>query len=236
MTEWPSLSIVLLTYMRTEEALATVRHLCSNLGYEKHLRQFYIADDGSKGKHLDLLLEELERREEKVIGHHSQRFSPHTGIGWNKGLGIAFQNSDFVMVLEDDWVLQKQFDIYPYIEMLSECDGKPNEKGESKPNVGMVRLGGLPIGNNVETVGYHGHHYLKYYKDRQYAYSGNPHIRHARFVKKYGWYSEEKLNPGELELDYDGRIRSMDGPDIWRPADIPGWGVFAHIGETRYRE
>jgi len=145
--------------------------------------------------------------------------------GWNLGLGIAFQFSDFVMVLEDDWVLKERFAIHPYIEMLTQRD-----------DVGMVRLGGLAVGNNVEIVGWNGHHYLRYHKDRQYAYSGNPHIRHARFVKAYGWYSEEKLNPGELELEYDGRLRAMDGPDIWRPADIPGWGIFQHIGKARYRE
>lgn len=224
MTDYPLLVIVLLTYQRTEEALATLRHLCSNLGYDKHLRAFYIADDGSKGEHVNQLLGELELRKERVIGHHSQRFSPKTGIGWNKGLGIAYQNSDYVMVLEDDWVLQKPLDIYPYIEMLSERD-----------DVGMVRLGGLAVGNNVEIVGHNGHHYLRYYRDRQYAYSGNPHVRHARFVKSYGWYSEEELNPGELELDYDSRFRSRNGPEIWRPADIPGWGVFGHIGAKVYR-
>lgn len=225
MIEYPHLGIVLLTYKRTEEALATLCHLCENLGYAKDLRSFYIADDGSSGGHVKRLTSELEKRGEKILGSHSKRYSPNTGKGWNRGLGVAFQNSDFVMVMEDDWVLKQHFDIYPYIEMLSE-----------REDVGMVRLSHLAVGNTVEIVGYKGIHYLKYLKEHQYAYSGNPHIRHARFVRTYGWYSEETLNPGELELDCDSRFRAMDGPDIWRPADIPGWGIFGHIGEVRYRE
>jgi len=237
MIDFPKLSIVILTYKRTEEALATVCHLSENLEYAKDLRGFYIADDGTPGNHVERLTAELEKRGEKILGSHSKRYSPITGKGWNRGLGVAFQNSDYVMVMEDDWVLRERFDIYPYIEMLSQCDGEQTDKeGRVNPNVGMVRLGGLAVGNTVEIVGHNGHHYLKYHKDRQYAYSGNPHIRHARFMHAYGWYSEDELNPGELELDYDGRIRAMDGPDIWRPADIPGWGIFSHIGEARYRE
>ena len=235
MIEFPNLSIVLLTYKRTKEATRTLESLCAYLGYEQRLRSFYIADDGTPGKHVEKLLTLLQDKGERILGWHNQRFSPQTGIGWNKGLGIAFQNSDYVMVLEDDWVLRKEFDIHPYIEMLSQCDGQTEYKGTVSPNVGMVRLGGLAVGNDVRIVGWNGHHYLWYYKNEQYAYSGNPHIRHARMVRAYGWYSEEKLNPGELELDYDGRVRAMEGPEIWRPADIPGWGVFDHIGESRYR-
>lgn len=224
MTDLPKLAIVLLTYKRREEAVRTICALSENLGYEKELRGWYVADDGTGDNHVESLLEELGKKEEHVIGHHSHRFSPKTGIGWNKGLGIAHQFSDYVLIMEDDWVLTKPFDIHPYMQMLGE-----------REDVGMVRLGGLAVGNNLEIVGHQGHHYLKYHKDKQYAYSGNPHLRHARFVNAYGWFSNEKLNPGELELEYDGRVRSMDGPDIWRPSDIPGWGIFGHIGKDIYR-
>lgn len=226
MTDTPPLSIVLLTYKRTEYALRTIRALSKYLGYEKELRGWYIADDGTPPEdgHIETLLNELRKKDEKLIGYHSQRYSPNTGIGWNKGLGIAHQHSDFVLFLEDDWVLKTKLDIHPYVQLLCE-----------REDVAMVRLGHLPVNSIVETVGHGGIHYLKYLRERQYAYSGNPHIRHARLVKSYGWFSEDELNPGELELNYDGRFRSQEGPDIWRPADIPGWGIFDHIGEARYR-
>lgn len=220
----PRLPIVLLTYMRTEEALRTIQGICDHLGYEKELRCWYIADDGSPPEHVGKLLQCLDKNGEKILGFHNERYSPFTGKGWNRGLGVAFQNSDYVMVMEDDWELPASFDIHPYVEMLAQ-----------REDVGMVRLSGLAVGNTVDIVGHNGHHYLQYHRDKQYAYSGNPHIRHARFMHAYGWYSEEELNPGELELNFDGRFRAAEGPEIWRPADIPGWGIFRHIGEMRYR-
>ena len=225
MIEFPDLAIVLLTYKRTNEAVATIQGLIKFLGYEKEKRAWYIADDGSPEAHLKSVLNQLESSGEKMLGYHSKRFSPYTGIGWNKGIGMGFQYSDFVLVMEDDWILKEPFDIHPFVEMLVQ-----------REDVGLVRLGGLAVGNTVEIVGHNGHHYFRYHKDKQYAYSGNPQIRHARFVKAYGVYSEEKLNPGELELNYDGRIRAQDGPEIWRPSDIPGWGIFAHIGKMIYRD
>jgi len=244
MTEWPNLAIVLLTYMRTPEALRTIEGICNNLGYPKEKRGWYIADDGTPGNHFETLTGTLKLLDEKVIGSHSKRFSPKTGIGWNKAVGIAFQYSDYVLVMEDDWELSGNFDmnsenhpgkfqvnpylngsldIKPYIEMLSE-----------REDVGMVRLGGLAVGNHVEIVGHNGYHYVKYLRNKPYAYSGNPHLRHARFQRAYGSFSEEEKRPGELELDLDFRFRRDGGPDIWRPADIPAWGIFHHIGEIRY--
>src|SRR3990167_4101573 len=223
MDEWPRLSIVLFTYMRTQEALKTIAGLCENLGYEKELRSWYVADDGSPKEHISNLLHTLEIESENILGFHNHRYSPRTGLGWNRGMGVCFQNSDYVLVLEDDWVLRVPYDIHPYIQLLSE-----NE------DVGIVRLGHLAVGSDVSVVGHNGIHYLKYLRTTPYAYSGNPQLRHARFIKEYGWYSESELNPGELELDLDRRFCAKEGPDIWRPSDIPGWGVFAHIGETRY--
>lgn len=244
MDNWPPLGVVLLTYKRTGEALRTIYGICDNLDYPN--RGWYIADDGTEGDHVDKLLNALRFRGENIIGYHSERYSPRTGIGWNRGLGAAFQYSDYVLVLEDDWELSGNFDmngdnhpglynINPYI-----CGGKFNirpyiEMLSGREDVGMVRLGGAAVGNTVEIVGHAGHHYLRYHRKDPYAYSGNPHIRHARMMRAYGWYSEDVKNPGELELDYDWRFRATDGPDIWRVFDIPGWGIFHHIGEKRYR-
>lgn len=244
MDNWPALAIVLLTYQRTECALRTIRGICDNLDYSK--RAWYVADDGSDSAHMEAILSELHSHNEELIGYHTHRFSPKTGIGWNKGLGACFQYSDYVLVMEDDWELSGGFDmnqdnhpglfnIDPYI-----CNGKFNpspyiEMLSERDDVCMVRLGGAAVDSTVRIVGHAGHHYLHYLKQDAYAYSGNPHIRHARMMRSYGWYAEDERNPGELELDYDWRFRNTNGPDIWRVFDIPGWGIFHHIGEKRYR-
>lgn len=240
----PKLAIILLTYQRTEYAIRTIQGIIHHLDYPN--RGWYIADDGSSDYHTEAILDLLNFHKEYIIGHHSHRFSPCCGKGWNFAIKSALEYSDYMLIMEDDWVLSGNFDmnpdnhpgqfnINPYI-----CGGKFNpapyiEMLGQREDVGMVRLGGIAVGNNVELIGHNGHHYIKYHRDRQYAYSGNPHIRHKRFIEAYGLYSEAELNPGELELEFDGRFRTTDGPDIWRPYDIPGWGIFHHVGEARYR-
>ena len=229
MDNLPPLAICMVTYKRTDLALRTIRGVSEFLGYPKELLGWYIADDGSDPDHPNALLEQLNTCSERVIGVHNIRYRPagkensyFCGKGWNNALTYAHRFSDFVLWAEDDWELRKPLDIRPYIQMLSE-----------RQDVGIVRLGHLAVGSDVRIVGHAGVHYLEYLRTTQYAYSGNPLIRHRRFLDYYGFYSEEK-NPGEIETDYDSRFREgVSGPSIWRPADIPGWGVFGHIGTDK---
>lgn len=226
MDELPRLAIAMVTYKRTDEALRTIRGVSENLVYPNELIGWFVGDDGSEKAHSNALILEIARTSHgRLMNYHNERFTPMTGRGWNRVLGLGYQYSDFVLWLEDDWELTKPFFIEPYIRMLME-----------REDVGLVRLGHLAVGSDVHIVGHNGVHYLKYLKSTQYAYSGNPQIRHARYVKHYGWYATDK-NPGEIELDYDARFREFPGgPEIWRPADIPGWGVFGHIGTEKSYE
>lgn len=220
----PILAIVLLTYKRTTEALETVNSTCELLGYPKELRKWYVADDGSERLHVFSILDALDERGEQVIGHHNEKFSDKQfccGKGWNKGLGMCHQASDFVLVLEDDWRLESQLDLTHGVRLL-----------QDREEVGIVSYRILSVGADVHTVGYDGRVYLQYQRTTQYAYSGNPHIRHARYTKKYGWYAEDR-NPGLIELHQDDQYRLdvTGGPQIWREATLDQWGGWHHIGE-----
>lgn len=225
----PPLAIALVTYTRTREALETIRSTCQNLGYPKELVGWYVGDDGSPPAHHAALIGELDKQGAKMIGHHNDRFrddeSYNCGKGWNRALGLSHQFSDFVLWLEDDWVLEKPFDIVPYIKFLQEND-----------QVGIVNFRILSIGADVHTVGSNGTVYLKYQRTTQYAYSGNPLLRHARFTKYYGWFAEDR-NPGQIELHQDDmyRLDVHGGPEIWRPATLDQWGGWHHIGEKVWR-
>lgn len=224
MDNLPILAIVLLTYKRTAEAVTTVNSTCDLLGYPKELRKWYIADDGSDRLHVGALLNVLRGRGEEVIGYHNEKFSTKEfccGKGWNLGLGVCHQASDFVLVLEDDWKLENELDLIPSVRLLQE-----------REEVGIVSFRILSVGADVHTVGHNGRVYLNYHRTTQYAYSGNPHIRHARYTKYYGWYAEDR-NPGLIELDQDDhyRLDVKDGPQIWREANLDQWGGWHHIGE-----
>lgn len=225
----PKVAILLLTYKRTQMALRTIESTCANLDYPKELLSFYVADDGSPTEHFGAVLGRIKSCGISLLGYHNERMrqpghenTHFAGPGWNKGLGICHQNTDFVLVLEDDWNLDDYLSLRPYIEMLQE-----------REDVGMCSFRILSTGADLHTVGHAGHVYLQYDRTTQYAYSGNPHLRHARYTTKYGWYRED-CNPGEIELKQDDQYRlAMEGPLIWRPADISIWGSWKHIGSEK---
>ncbi len=224
MTDLPQIAIVMVTYKRTELALLTVKSVCENLGYPRELRQWYIADDGSPFEHVEKILSELDKHSEKLYGYHNEKLGEgyNAGKGWNRGLLKGYEISPIILFLEDDWELKRPLDITPYVRLLME-----------REDIGMMRLGHLAVGNDVSIVGYNGIHYLEYLRGKQYCYSGNPHLRHRRFNEFYGMFAEDR-NPGNMELAMDAEFQlKTEGPAIWRPADIAGWGIFGHTGTEK---
>lgn len=226
----PNIAIGLVTFRRTQEALRTIESIMANLNYPKEKRGFYIADDGSPVKHSAAILSKLTMAGERILGFHNEKYrhkgeenTNNAGIGWNKCLGICHQNSDFVLWMEDDWELDEPLDLVPYVKLLQE-----------REDVGVCSFRILSVGADVHTVGFNGQIYLKYLRTTQYAFSGNPYLRHARYTKRYGWFAEDR-NPGLMELHQDDQYRLAvdNAPDIWRPVSISQWGAFKHIGSDK---
>jgi len=231
MNPLPRLAILLLTYNRTAMALRTIQSTIANLIYPRELISFYVADDGSDVKHVASIISLIQMNDMGLIGYHNEKLrhpgqedTYNAGLGWNKGLGLCHQYSDFVLVLEDDWELDEPLDLVPYIQLL-----------QAQEEIGICTFRILSTGADVHTVGHDGKVYLRYDRTTQYAYSGNPHIRHARYTKFYGWYRED-CSPGEIELKQDDQYRlatDKDAPQIWRPLDISIWGAWKHIGSEK---
>lgn len=229
MKSLPELAICVVTYGRTDLVLQTIKSTSANLNYPKEKVGWYIADDGTPQKeHIQMILYTLEDLGERVIGHHSERMrnkgeqaTHNAGLGWNKGLGLCHQFSDYVLWLEDDWNLDEPLDLRPHVKILSE-----------REDVGAFTYRILSAGADVHTIGCDGEMYLQYLRTTQYAYSGNPHLRHARFTRSYGWFAEDR-NPGNMELHMDDQYRLGDGPAIWRPTNISNWGAWKHIGTEK---
>lgn len=233
MTPLPKLSILLLTYRRLELSLRTIESTVKNLQYPNELIYWYLCDDGSPKDEFQEVMNCLAQNKQNVIGFHNERIRSkghedtfYAGKSYNLGLGICHQNSDFVLVLENDWELDEPLDLVPHVKLLQE-----------REDVGAVTFRILSTGADVHTVGHNGKVFLKYLRTTQYAFSGNPYIRHARFTKKYGWFAEDR-NPGLMELSQDDMYRLATGsdfesPSIWRPADISIWGSWKHIGAEK---
>jgi len=222
MSEPPNLAICFLTYKRTFEAIRTIYGVGKWLEYPKDKRAWFINDDGSPPEHLLAIKTMLEGFGETVRFINTERFGGdtyHCGQGWNLTLGQAHQWSDYVLWLEDDWELESRWYIEPYVVLLREHE-----------DVGLVHFRASGIDNGMKNIKIDGVHYHEYVSG-PYMYSGNPSLRHARFTKHYGWFSEV-LNPDYMEWDMDGNVhKNWPGPRIVRPAGIPEWGVFGHIGK-----
>ena len=240
MENLPHLPILLLTYRRLSLSLRTIESTVRNLGYPKELISYYVCDDGSPEEEHAEVLKCLTDLNQNILGEHNKRVRAegqedtfYAGKSYNLGLGLCHQKSDFVLILENDWELEKPLDLVPHIRLLQEEEVVWNN--QEKDVVGAVSFRILSAGADVHTIGWNGTMYLKYLRTTQYAFSGNPYIRHARFTKRYGWFAEDR-NPGNMETHQDDQYRlatEKDAPVICRPADISIWGSWSHIGQEK---
>lgn len=220
------LAIGIVAHARTELGVATVDGLIKNLRFDGEIG-YYLGDDSGVYESAQAVINALAKSTWYHIGVHCEDITPGTyfcGASWNITLKQCLKWSDVVLWMEDDWELRKELDVTKYVKLLREYD-----------KVGMIRLGHMAVGSDLHSVGWDGTHYLRYLKTTQYAYSGNPHLRHQRFVDAYGFFATD-VNPGNLELDYDYKFHKTEGPEIWWPVDIGGWGVFGHIGTEKSYE
>lgn len=155
------------------------------------------------------------------------------GFAWNMVVnGIFNDGYDKYFRFEDDFKLKEDFNIDTYIELL-----------ETNDKVGMVRLGLMPINLNLRSVGWYdkdnqGHIFFDCLPTSPYAYSGNPGLIHKRMHDQVGYFHETH-NPGDIEIDFDSRVRQNmvnGGCRIWYPLELGKYGTygaFSHIGDVK---
>jgi len=118
-----NLAICLVTYKRTEQCLRTIQGICDNLLYPKDKRAWFINDDGSPPEHAHAIREKLRENVEQLLWMNTERMSGGTynaGKGWNACMGNGYQYSDFVLWMEDDWVLEAPLEIERHVRLLEE--------------------------------------------------------------------------------------------------------------------
>jgi len=150
-----------------------------------------------------------------------RHFTKKQGYGAMANQAWHLAKGNVTLWLEDDWVLSSRWDLTGYVRLL-----------EQNERIGMIRLGHLPIDLQCFSVGYNGRMYLEIGKNSQYVFSGNPHLKHKRFMS-YGMYPTGK-NPGDTEIAYDHQYRTNHGQGciLW-PLAIGDRFVFSHIGEEK---
>lgn len=214
--------IVLQTYKRTDYALPTIAAACRHLKYAGDLL-WYVADDGSPAAHVEAVVSALHQHGANVLGVHSER--SYYGGNCNKAFDAVKDTSPLAFWMEDDWVLSRDVDLWPYAALLME-----------REDIGMVRLGYLNTGIRGQTIGNNGRIYWMLdrqpVESHQLVFAGHPSLRHRRYWDAYGYYPVI-ANPGETELAYAYQFTVGSGPGIVWPVEWPQWGNFQHIGDVK---
>ena len=220
MSEWPEVSIVITTYLRTQEALATIKALQENL-YYIGAWHWVISDDGSPPEHREAIKEALPPSADILNVNRA-------GVGQSKNaaLGVAFNHSPYVLLLEDDWQLVQRLDLHPHVAVL-----RDNE------DVGMIRfgfLGGELLAKYIDYGSFRSYWWLLP-NGGLYTYSGQVSLRKKEFYSAVGMH-RTGISPGEEELDMCIRFNAVENaPLIVWPACFPtaqGCGPFRHIGDN----
>lgn len=238
--EFPPVTIGIITYRRVQEIQRTVDALVQNVTYRGELR-WLIADDSSPDGYVSKL---KRNRLFKDIGAAFVSTVKNSGWGVNANNLLKHVDTDYVLFLEDDYVLTKPLDLSLGVALL-----------EEKPHLGLVRYRGT-AGDHVifhqfqadmtryipdfrEAMGHPGgltYLQLDGHSPTAYLYSNGPHLKHRRFHAFYGEYPEGK-KLGDTEETMAVRVKSMMQKD---PANAPGIVVlpawvelqFDHIGAS----
>ena len=224
--ELPTAAINLLTKERTALAMGTIHQCLRHLKYEGNLNWF-VTDNGSEPEHTRRVLDTVRYFLGKVSVPGS------IGACWNAGLRKIFETTSYYIRLEDDMQLKADLDITRYVKMMM-----------TNPKIGMVRLGqmvpDLDLASEkfrIDThIGFEEDVLLRVEKTMPYCFSGHPAIIHKRFHDYYGYFPEEAMSAGDLELAMDESVRSNTGPHVYFPWDLGRfgtWGAWDHKGTVK---
>lgn len=215
------LTICLLTYNRFDYAHKTLQNVLENTTYTNGTLHVHIADDGSPGDYVDRLRYLAGCYDKVASVSHSITERKGYGGNFNRATNIIHDYSDYVLPLEDDWVLTAPLDLNPIIQDM-----------QSDSDIQCIRL--APVGwtfqQLAEFVGVNFRTYLHLLPEstNQYVFSGNPRVESVLFERSVGLWPES-LSPGQTEISVMGRTAARTG--IY----VPMWCLppFKTIGDIK---
>lgn len=217
---YPDITIVIVTYNRSEEIRHTIKALLAHVKYDGHIH-WLLADDGSPGNYVQELVRDFHQIDLRV--------STTMRGGWGRNVNNALRmvETDIFFLCEDDYVSLHSLDFNAGVSLLMEKD-----------DIGLVRYDGVE-GHDLDLAlrshrGCEGIQYATVLisSPTLYVYSNRPHLCHRRFHIFYGIYPE-KLKLGETEESFAHIVKNglAEGPKIAiLHTGIPR--AFDHIGRS----
>ena len=216
------LVIVLLTYNRLDYALKTLRSTIENLKFSGEI-SVHIADDGSSEEYRDTLkfLAGGYTHIKGVSVSNSQRG------GYGKNYNLALQTvhlyADYILPLEDDWVLTQELNLDRFIPALDNI------------NIGCLRLGYIGFTQELRgRVHYRdSEHYLIFDSNspEPHVFAGHPRIETIQWEREVGPWPEG-LRPGATEFAV-AHLPAARQRVAWPMSIRPSGNYFVHIGAER---
>lgn len=216
-----------LDHPRAGYARQTLLHALTHLKPGPHRLLWHIADDGSAPGHVEAL--------QRLLADFDQPAATVTNAqrgGYGKSYNLATQalhagGIDAILMLEDDWVLQRPLELEPLVAALAD------------DRVECIRMGYL--GFTAETIrgeiihaGRRTYFLFDPEGDERYVLTGHPRLELVSYQRRVGPWPEG-LAAGATEHEVVGRYPSRVGV-VW-PMDLgiaadPDWGpsLWAHIG------
>jgi len=228
------LSICLLTYNRMDYAKLTIDSLFAHLvvppDYEIYL---HIADDGTPNPdYIPTLMNYMVaayrdapgmQQEAIVIGSTNSEQGGY-GKNYNLAMQACHLDADYVMPIEDDWVLARDLVIEDLVRVFNDY-----------PDVGCIRLGYLSYTQELRgtVIASNNNKYLLLdpTSDEPHVFAGHPRLETVKWAQEVGPWPEGYL-PGETEF----RVSVMQArKGIAWPMDLTRscGDLFQHIGTVR---
>jgi hypothetical protein len=242
-SEWPTVAIVLLTYVpfdhpeRGVGAERTLRALLDNLHYSGPLG-VHIADDGSPGAGY------RERLRTIAGGYASVDWTGVTNAergGYGRSYNLATQSvhhtAEYVMPIEDDWMLTRPLNLDPLVETLMPS-GRLAGLAEWLNPIECIRLGYIGFTQRLRGEFLHTPAGTMILIDpdspEPHVFAGHVRIETREFERRIGPWPEG-LSAGATEFAVSHRPASRAGvawPLDLGPASQRSDSLFTHTGSV----
>lgn len=230
MTDWPRVTIMLLTFEDGQRNTAerTLRAVLDHVAYPGPLA-VHIADDGSVGGHIERLVEVAGGYE--IVESVSVTNAARRGYGhsYNLATQAVHVRSKVVLPLEDDWELTRPLDLAPLVETLGGFSTQ-------RMPIDCIRLGYLGFTQSLRGTFVHTPAgpmvVLDADSDEPHVFAGHPRLETVAFERAVGPWPEG-IAPGATEFAVCHRPQARSGvawPLDLGPAAQRGDSLFVHIG------
>lgn len=201
------LSVVITTHNRKKLCNYVIQSLIDHLKYP--CIQWILSDDCSDPGIVDSFMDTFLQNGIVPILVTTEEGKRGQAASLNNGLKEAFKYSEIAFTTEDDWILERDFDIARYVEQIRESQ------------IALIRLGSSNAPFR-EKSNYEGLDHLFGKDIDSWIFNVQVGLRNKCIYDKIGWYNEEKTGPqAEIDMKRRYNLRTNNGKSYLYGVYVP---------------